>query len=201
MEEEPYIVKLRMEIMHHLLNASYMWDGWNILYTWELRCDKSLEEMKSEILVRACHTLATMMMRNKKSPDNYVTTDYRNAIKEARRVTKVQVFKKSLQKDADRVHELRVNDTRYDWNKSRRLYYRANQLTPASKIRCANPDCKKIYRLEASEMELHHLLPRRLSPSLTYEVDNMKLICKACHKEIHKGWEAYWTLKRKLNLK
>lgn len=199
MEEEPYIANLRIEIMRKLIDASYMWNGWEDLYTWELKCDKSFEEMKSEILVRACHILSKILMGNKKSPENYVVNEYRNAIRESKRVTKVQVLKKSLQKSANKVINNKVIDTQYDWNKARKLYYRYNRLTPASKIRCANPDCKKTYNLIASKMELHHLFPRRVSPSLTYDVKNMRLICKSCHKEIHKGWEAYWTLKRKVN--
>ena len=197
-DDEPYIVNLRIEVMHHLIDASYMWDGWNDLYAWELKCDKSFEEMKSEILVRACHVLTKVLMRNKKSPDDYAENEYRKAIKESKRMSKVSIFKTELQRNAITDHKVRVIESQYDWNRARRLYYRHHRITPATKVRCANPDCKKSYSMKASEMELHHLLPRSVAPSLTYDVGNMCLICKTCHKEIHKGWEAYWTLKRKV---
>lgn len=199
MEEEPYIVTLRIEIMRKLMDAGYLWNGWDDLYKWELKCDKDYEEMKSEILVRACHLLAKVMMRNKKSPEDYVVNEYRNAIKEAKRATKLQLFKKDMQRKVDSLVRDRVIETKYDWNKARKAYYKFKKLTPAGKIRCGNPDCKKRYNLQASQMELHHLMPRSVSPSLTYDPHNMTLICKQCHKLIHKGWDAYWNLKRKIN--
>ena len=37
------------------------------------------------------------------------------------------------------------------------------------------------------DLDIHHLIPRRLSPSLTYDVSNMILICKKCHHDIEEN--------------
>jgi hypothetical protein len=87
-------------------------------------------------------------------------------------------------------------NSQYDWNKARGIYYKFKSIHPSTQTACGNPDCVKQYKSQARLMELHHLLPRSLSPSLTYDPRNMVFLCKECHDRIHAGWEAYWKLKR-----
>jgi len=72
---------------------------------------------------------------------------------------------------------------RYDSGLARRRYIKQNNINEKKWV-CGNPDCQRIFPVD--ELEIHHLLPRRTSPSLMYNVSNMILICSDCHKEIEK---------------
>ena len=36
------------------------------------------------------------------------------------------------------------------------------------------------------ELEVHHIIPRSEEPSLTFDKENLMVLCKNCHNEIHK---------------
>lgn len=76
----------------------------------------------------------------------------------------------------------------YDSTHARNLYFKEHEILnkagtkDTAKWFCQNPDCNKIVSLQ--KLKLHHLLPRRIAPSLTYEVSNLILLCEECHHEI-----------------
>ncbi len=76
-----------------------------------------------------------------------------------------------------------VKRNKYDSGLARRKYLKKHNIKEERWI-CRNPDCQRI--LPVDELEIHHLLPRRIAPSLKYDVSNMVLICPECHREIEK---------------
>lgn len=76
---------------------------------------------------------------------------------------------------------------------TRKLYFEAHDIikkagmSEHSRWFCQNPDCKAIHQLY--ELEIHHLIPRAIAPSLTYDVNNMILLCQKCHREIEQNQE------------
>ena len=36
-------------------------------------------------------------------------------------------------------------------------------------------------------LHVHHILPRSSNPELAMDIENLMVLCKNCHKEIHKG--------------
>ena len=81
-----------------------------------------------------------------------------------------------------------VRTRHYDSTRARDLYFKEHDIYNKAgrgnyaKWFCENPDCKTIQFL--SDLDIHHLLPRRLVPSLVYDTSNMILLCKKCHQEI-----------------
>lgn len=94
--------------------------------------------------------------------------------------------------------EFKRYDGDYDWNKARRIYYEFKGFLPNSMVKCGNPDCDNKNMFKVYQFEVHHLIPRYVAPSLTYEPTNMILLCKKCHEKIHEGWSAYWNLKKRI---
>lgn len=78
----------------------------------------------------------------------------------------------------------------YNSTGARKIYYKAKKIIekagdgPYAKWFCENPDCHRILRLD--QLSIHHLLPRRMSPSLIYKASNMILLCEDCHNEIER---------------
>ncbi len=172
------------EISDGVNSAASDWEGWNDLYTWEMTAKLPFDAMKSRIIVKATELAEKIILRNAK-------LEYSKILSEAKKLIRIEL---KIPSESDP-----FGPKIYDWNEARRLYYIHNHLLPNSMIRCGNPDCKKRYKIRASLSELHHLLPRAVSPSLTYETDNMVLICKECHDKIHEGWKAYWELKSRFD--
>jgi len=71
----------------------------------------------------------------------------------------------------------------YQAMQARDLFYEAMDLHDNQWVKCMNPDCNRSQLTD--KMHLHHLLPRHIAPSWTYEPKNMILLCAVCHHKIH----------------
>lgn len=86
------------------------------------------------------------------------------------------------------IHIASKRGKQYNSTGARKIYFKDKNILkkagsgPSAKWFCENPDCKSI--LSVNALTIHHLLPRRISPSLIYKSSNMILLCDECHNEI-----------------
>lgn len=177
--------------------ASQEWDGWNILYEWEEKSGVSFSVWKVMILSHAYNRCKNL---SEKNFEGNSVKNLRVMLKEAINIIYQSKFLPvygAIKPKKVKTNSYLKTAPNYDYLRARRLYYKYKKITGGTRVICGNPDCNK--NQLAKLMDLHHLLPRRVSPSWTYEASNMILICKKCHRHIHEGWEAYWNLKKRMD--
>jgi hypothetical protein len=74
-----------------------------------------------------------------------------------------------------------MNSDKYDSSVAKKIYYIYRKIV-GDTYYCENPDCPD-HKKEVSlrSLELAHRIPRRISPSLKYDPNNMILFCIKCH--------------------
>jgi len=68
--------------------------------------------------------------------------------------------------------------------------------TWAGWYRMQHPTCERC-RADLSD-EVHHVVPVSEDPTRTFDVDNVKALCKRCHHEVHAGAPLHLTEQQRL---
>lgn len=83
-----------------------------------------------------------------------------------------------------------TSTTQYRSEKARMIFLSVNESI-AKYGRCENPMCRK--QVPWNQLDIHHIIPIRLSPELMYDVRNMLALCKDCHHKIEQNYQTSET--------